>query len=110
MFTNIRSNKAFIAVYEEIPVEMIPIKFVDYDGRVIKSESIKKGSTAVPPADPIREGYDFMGWDINVYHNVTFKDYNGTILKKDSVVNGGEVTPPQIPIRPGYEFVRWNDK
>lgn len=111
MFTNITSNKAFIAVYEEIVVEKVPIKFVDYDGRVIKSENIVKGSNATPPSDPLREGYDFMGWSIKEVYNVTFNDYDGSVLKDQDVESGGEITPPDVePIRPGYMFKGWVDK
>lgn len=108
MFTNITSNKAFITVYEEAVVEKVPVKFVDYDGRIIKSEDIVKGSNVTPPPDPVREGYEFMGWNTKEVYNVIFNDYDGSVLKDEDVASGGEIAPPNFePIRPGYVFKGW---
>ena len=38
------------------------VTFVDWDGTVLKTEEVKEGGTATPPADPTREGYLFTGW------------------------------------------------
>lgn len=33
------------------------VSFVDWDGTLLKSETVASGGTATPPADPTREGY-----------------------------------------------------
>ena len=38
------------------------VKFIDHDGAVLKTETVQHGGTATPPADPVREGYTFTGW------------------------------------------------
>lgn len=63
MFTNITRNKAFIAVYEEV-IKNVTVRWVDHDGSVIKTETVVAGSTVTPPADPVREDYEFTGWNI----------------------------------------------
>ena len=46
------------------------VTFVDYDGTVLKTETVEHGKNAAPPTDPVRTNYQFVGWDID-YSNVT---------------------------------------
>ena len=39
------------------------VTFYDWDGTVLKTETVHKGQDATAPADPVREGYTFTGWD-----------------------------------------------
>lgn len=41
------------------------VRFVDWDGRLIKEERVAQGQSATPPADPRRAGYLFDGWNGN---------------------------------------------
>ena len=50
--------------------EVYTVTFVDYDGTVLKTESVTEGSAAHAPADPVRLGYTFTGWDRD-FSNVT---------------------------------------
>ncbi len=38
------------------------VEFVDYDGSLIKSETVLYGGDATPPTNPSRDGYTFTGW------------------------------------------------
>lgn len=42
------------------PYEVV---FRDYDGTVLKEETVEDGQAAAPPPAPKREGYAFVGWD-----------------------------------------------
>ena len=53
-----------------IPVEMHTVTFVDYNGEVLKTETVIHGGSAAAPADPTRDGYVFTGWD-KAFDNVT---------------------------------------
>lgn len=44
--------------------------FIDYDYSIIKRSYINKGQSAVPPPNPVRNGYTFSGWSKS-YTNVT---------------------------------------
>ena len=48
--------------FNEPAVETFTVTFVDYDGTVLKTETVESGNNATPPADPTREGYEFTGW------------------------------------------------
>ncbi len=39
------------------------VTFVDWDGTELKKEAVEYGKAATAPADPIRAGYRFTGWD-----------------------------------------------
>lgn len=103
------------------------VKWVDFDGSVIKTQTVKYGGNGTnPPANPVREGYTFQGWDktansikanttitatykINTY-SVTFVDYNGgTIGSVQRVDYGKSATAPEnVPVQAGYKFIGWN--
>ena len=73
------------------------VTFIDYDGWIYKTETVKWGENATAPANPIRNGYTFIGWD---------KNYTG--VKSDLTVtaqykkNAGTVDPtdPVDPVDP----------
>ena len=46
------------------------VTFKDYDGIVLKTQTVKYGKDASAPDDPVREGYIFRGWD-DSYHDIT---------------------------------------
>ena len=100
------------------------VTFVDWDGTVLASVGVAAGQAATAPADPVRVGYTFIGWDsdfscviedmtvtalyqINRY-GVRFYDWNETLLKTDSVDYQSAATAPADPVREGYTFIGWD--
>lgn len=57
-----------ITLGEQGAVTKHTVTFLDWDGSVLKTESVDEGADAVPPAAPSRPGYAFTGWDTD-YHN-----------------------------------------
>lgn len=55
--------------------EKFTVIFQDYDGTVLKTETVRSGEAASAPQDPQRDGYIFVGWD---------KDFSA--IKKDLTV------------------------
>lgn len=39
------------------------VRYLDWDGIVLKESQVEKGTADIPPEDPAREGYVFIGWD-----------------------------------------------
>ena len=100
------------------------VTFVDWDGTVLTSVGVAAGQAATAPADPVREGYTFIGWDkdfssviedmtvtalyqINRYQ-VRFYDWDDTLLKTDRVEYLSAATAPADPVREGYTFIGWD--
>ena len=107
-----------------ITVTKHTVTFKDWNGTVLKTQSVYHTGAATAPANPTRVGYTFTGWDkaftnvtanlvvtaqysINTY-TVTFKDWNGTVLKTQQVQYGGAATAPANPTRTGYTFTGWD--
>ena len=114
---------------EDEPNETVTVTFMNYDGSILKTEKVKRGQSATPPASPARDGYTFIGWsgsysnvivDITVVaqyrtddpeivtHTVKFVDFDGRVLKTQSVEKGQAATAPAAPTRDGYNFSGWD--
>lgn len=111
---------------------LFTVRFIDYDGTVIKEETgVVEHRSVTPPEDPVREGYTFTGWKGNGdytdvtenlvivaqysnnsatenRHTVIFWNYDGSSkVAEYDVAHEGSVTPPAAPSRSGYKFVAW---
>lgn len=106
------------------------VKFVDHDGTELKTDIVKNGSDATEPEKPTRDGYTFVGWDVNftnvksnltvtaqydaiptpATYTVKFVDYDETVLKTETVDAGGSATAPEDPTRDGHTFTGWDVK
>ena len=123
-YTNITNDIVIKAIYKPAKYEVI---FYDYDYTVLKSDSVLYGNNAIPPKDPIRQGYIFIGWDKDysnvksdlhiiaqyeqdiIYYTVTFLDWDGTELHIEKVEEGKDAQgPPTEPKRDGYKFIGWS--
>lgn len=123
-YTNITNDIVIKAIYKPAKYEVI---FYDYDYTVLKSDSVLYGNNAIPPKDPIRHGYIFIGWDKDysnvksdlniiaqyeqdiIYYTVTFLDWDGTELHIEKVEEGKDAQgPPTEPKRDGYKFIGWS--
>lgn len=117
-------------------IEEYTVIFKDYDGKVLDTQVVLEGSSAVAPEAPQREGdekyhYVFIGWDtpftsvnedltvtamyeqkVNEFE-VTFLDYDDTILSIQSIPYGESAVEPATPQREGdaqysYTFAGWD--
>ncbi|MBR5718140.1 MAG: InlB B-repeat-containing protein, partial [Clostridia bacterium] len=124
-FSNITANTVVTAQYT---INSYTVTFKDWDGTVLKTQTVNYGGAATAPNNPTREGYTFTGWDkafnditadtvvtaqytqnaVVNYYTVTFKDWDGTVLKTEQVVEGGSATAPANPTRTGYTFTGWD--
>ena len=117
------SNLVYTVEYEIII--NYTVTFKDYDGTVLKTQTVEEGASATAPANPTRDGYNFTGWDVDfsnvtsnltvtaqyeeiIYYTVTFKDYDGTVIKTQTVEEGASATAPSNPSRDGYNFTGWD--
>jgi uncharacterized repeat protein (TIGR02543 family) len=129
-YTFIGWDKDFSSVTEHMVVNAqykintYTVTFADWDGSVIKTETVEHFATANAPADPTREGYTFTGWntafnyitgpltvtaqyEINKY-DVVFVDWDGVIIKEEIVEHFAYANAPANPIKAGWLFTGWD--
>lgn len=110
----------------EIEATTYTVKYLDYDGTVLSTQEVAPNSFAVPPSDPKRAGYMFIGWSSNAnnvtadttitakykkstskLYTVTFVDRENNVLSSQKLAFGETAKLPQAPILTGYQFVEW---
>ena len=65
------SNLVYTVTYEEaVQVKTYTVTFVDWNGTVLKTQTVEEGASATAPNNPSRDGYNFTGWD-KTFTNVT---------------------------------------
>ncbi len=103
------------------------VTFVDWDGTVLKTETVEYGKAATAPAVPDnQEGHDFTGWspadfssvksDLTITavygiqsFEVKFVDWDDTVLSTQNVDYGKAATAPADPdTKEGYSFKNWD--
>lgn len=105
-------------------IKKFTIKFVDYNGTVLSTQTVEYNKTPTAPSNPSRTGYDFAGWSPSVAvatadktytaqytiqkFTIQFVDWNGTVLSTQTVEYGKTPTTPNNPTRDGYTFVGWD--
>ena len=65
-YNNIQTNESLIIEYASTAANFT-VTFKDWDGSVLKTQTVASGGAASAPDNPTRDGYTFSGWD---------KDYN----------------------------------
>lgn len=62
-------DAGYVGVNMTPSIKTYTVTFVDYDGTILKTETVEEGDSATAPSDPTRDGYMFIGWDKD-YDNI----------------------------------------
>ena len=105
-----------LKIYPIYEINTYTVTFVDWDGTVLKTQTVEHGSDATAPADPAREGYTFTGWD-KTFNNVTsdltvtaqYKQNPGTGIEEVGSETANAVRSEKI-LRDGRLYILIGDK
>ena len=88
------NNLSYTVTYE---IPNYTVRFLDWNNNVLDTQTINHGSNAIPPNNPIRDGYRFTGWS-GTYTNITANtDIIAQYIKTYNIVasagTGGTISP-----------------
>ena len=99
------------------------VTFKDYNGDILDSQTIEHGLNATAPDDPVREGYEFIGWDkqfSNILSSIVVKaiyepnDYEIVFISNGGTVIESMIVPFASPLpalpnpnKTDYNFEGW---
>ena len=129
-YTFIGWDKTFSNVTDDLTVNArysinnYTVRFIDWDGTLLRQQTVSYSSGAAAPSVPARIGYTFTGWD-TAFNNVTqdltvraqynintftvnFVDWDGTLLDSQIISYGSAAKAPANPQRENYYFVGWD--
>lgn len=108
----------------EAPKPTYEVKFYDWDGSVISTQTVKEGDSAVLPENPSKEGYNFLGWDKSVaniredtefyadfekkQYTVVFVDWENQQIEIKKFNYGDILVAPEAENIEGYAFKGWD--
>ena len=122
-YDNVTQN---IMVFAQYVPQQFQIRFIDWNGRIIRWQVLNFGNSGIPPADPVKYGHHFIGWDcfhftiteardisINALYApmqfyVIFLDHEGNEHSRQPVYFGESTSPPLSPSRDGHVFRGWD--
>ncbi|MBR3971499.1 MAG: InlB B-repeat-containing protein [Ruminococcus sp.] len=118
---DLSTQKLSVERAEDDVVSTFTVTFVDYDGKVLKTQTVDYGTSATAPEVPEREGYTFKGWDTDfdsvksditvtaqytnnaTYLKGTFNNWNDSNLM--TATSDSNVVTTILELEPGtYEF------
>ena len=127
----VEADVSFTALYEKLPDTYYNVRFEDEAGNELASCKVKEGeiiSHNLIPATPDKEGYKFIGWDVeplnykvevdvsftalyeklpDTYYNVRFEDETGNELASCKIKDGEIIPQNVVPVVPPKEHCRF---
>jgi len=127
-FNNVTSNITVVAKFTKV-INEYTVTFIVGDEK--NKQIVKEGESITKPIDPVKDGYNFIGWYQDgalytfgeVYEDITLtakfeeikqevKEYTVTFVVGDEetkvkVTEGEKVSKPVSPVKDGYNFIGW---
>lgn len=129
---SVTSDLTLNAIWEKLK-ESYTVTFDSDGGTAINAQIVDKDGKVTKPADPIKDGYNFVLWNngtspydfsavvtadltlkaiwekVKIFYAVTFDTDGGTTITAQTVEEGGKANKPEDPTKEGYNFVQWNN-
>lgn len=120
-FNNITSNLVVKPIYQ---ILVYTVTFYDANNNIISTQEVEYNKSALAPNNPIKEGYEFIGWSSD-FQNVTsdlqikplydgltyivkFYDADNNVIYEQKIPFGSNATAPTTPEKTGHTFEKWD--
>ena len=126
---DIKSDIVLVAEWEKI-IHRYVVSFDSVGGNYILPVEVAELNLIDKPSNPIKDGYEFIGWYCNeklwdfdndkVFEDITLTakwekvsyyvifDYNVDAIENDCYyIYNDKIKEPEIPIKDGYKFIGW---
>ena len=100
-FTNVTSN---LVVTAQFTINKYTVKFKNWNGTEISTQTVNHGSAATAPANPTRDGYTFSSWD-TAFSSVKS---NLIVTAQFTPVTPGKPVIASVSTSNGNVIVTWN--
>ncbi|MGI6249709.1 MAG: InlB B-repeat-containing protein, partial [Acutalibacteraceae bacterium] len=118
-----------VAQWEAVPVPQSTITFDTAGGNEIDPITGNVGDSVTAPADPVKDGFNFIGWDPQIpatfpeddltvvaqweavpvpQSTITFDTDGGNEIDPITGNVGDPVTAPADPVKDGFNFIGWD--
>lgn len=120
-YVNVQRDMVIRPIYSN---DEMTVTWLNWDGSVMKTETVRFSQSATPPPEPSRVGHVFSGWDVDYTYImadtvitatfspnimiVTFLDWDGLELGASEVPYGDEAARIIDPVRENYTFIGWD--
>ena len=114
---------ADLVVKAQFTVNYYDVFFLNYEGSILKQQSVKYNTAATAPKSPTRDGYTFKGWSGEIVHvnervfavaqyepnqptftsTITYKDKDGGIISEEGI----NLNFPNAPEYADFTFLGW---
>lgn len=107
----------------QAPKPTYTVVFTDENGKELSRQGVMEGKSPVLPAAPVKEGYEFVSWDVNLtnVHNditavpeykkktftVVFVDYEREYVEIKEFQYGDVLYTDKLPQKEGHTFANW---
>jgi len=105
--------------------QLFTVTFRNWNGQLIRTDTVAYGEFVIPPEAPYRANHVFMGWDVSSFmhinadltatavfagtHTVVFRNSDGSVIDTQTIIYGGNAVPPPAPWRDAFsDFIGWD--
>lgn len=120
-YINVQRDMIIRPIYSN---DDMTVTWLNWDGTVMKTETVRFSQSATPPPEPSRIGHVFSGWDVDYTYIVAdttitavfspnilivkFLDWDDWVLGEVEVPYGESAPLIMDPIRENYNFIGWD--
>ncbi|TNF08244.1 MAG: hypothetical protein EP317_03400 [Bacillota bacterium] len=98
--TPVTANITLTAQWQAIP--QYTVTFQRQDGIVLNTETVYQGTAVAEPVDPVRDGYEFLGWFVQGEEALEVYDFATLVTENLVIIAVFKIIPPAVDTNATY--------